>query len=98
MAASVCRRLFHSRRSVIHHFIFLYSIAEYLMLYRVCQPMNIWHGLLFRLMGVGYVGAAVLFPNWLHIVPLDYGCTLILSVFLLLLSQSTVFSNCIYQM
>ena len=78
---------------------FLYSIAAYLMLYRVCQPMNLWHGLLFGLMGVGYIGAAVLFPNWFHIVPLDYGCTLILSVFLLLAIPidrffQTVFTRC----
>ena len=62
---------------------YLYSVAAYLMLYRICKPMNIWHGILFGMMGVAYFAVIFLLPNWFQIVPLDYGSTLILSVLLL---------------
>lgn len=78
---------------------YLYSIAAYLMLYRVCRPMNLWHGILFGLMGVGFIGTAILLPDWFHIIPLDYGCTLILCVLLLLAVPTdrffqTIFTKC----
>lgn len=63
---------------------YLYFIAAYLMLYRVCKPMNLWHGVLFGTMGVAYFVTAFLFPEWFQIVPLDYGCILILTALLLL--------------
>ena len=63
---------------------YLYSIAAYLMLYRICRPMNPWHRGLFGMMGALYLAAVFLFPRWFHIVPLDYGCILILSALLLL--------------
>ena len=63
---------------------YLYSIAAYLMLYRVCKPMNTWHGILFGTMGVAYFVVALLFSEWFQIVPLDYGCILILIALLLL--------------
>ena len=63
---------------------YLHSIAVYLMLYRICRPMNLWHEVLFGMIGVLYLAAVFLFPEWFHIVPLDYGCILILSALLLL--------------
>ena len=63
---------------------YLYSIVAYLMLYRVCKPMNTWHGILFGTMGVAYFVVALLFSEWFQIVPLDYGCILILIALLLL--------------
>ena len=63
---------------------FLYGFAAYLMLYRVCKPMNLWHGILFGAMGIGFVGAVVLLPGWFQIAPLDYRSALILSPLLLL--------------
>ncbi len=63
---------------------FLYAIAAYLMLFRVCKPMTTWHGILFGTMGVLFLAAVLLVPEWFHIAPLDYGCTLILSALLLL--------------
>lgn len=63
---------------------YLYSIAAYLMLYQVCKPMNVWHGILFGTMGVAYIAVIFLFPDWFHIVPLDYGSVLILAVLLML--------------
>lgn len=59
---------------------YLYAIAAYLMLLRVCKP----HGVLFVTMGVLFLSAVFLIPDWFHIVPLDYGCALILSALLLL--------------
>lgn len=63
---------------------YLYGFAAYLMLYRVCRPMNLWHGLLFGAMGVGFVGAVFLLPGWFQIADLDYRSALILSPLLLL--------------
>ncbi|MGN0333573.1 MAG: HAD-IC family P-type ATPase [Lachnospiraceae bacterium] len=63
---------------------YLYSVAAYLMLYRVCKPMNIWHGILFGTMGAAYFAVVFLFPEWFQIVSLDYGCILILTALLLL--------------
>ena len=63
---------------------YLYFIAAYLMLYRVCKPMNVWHGILFGTMGVAFFAVAFLLPEWFQIVPLDYGCILIVTALLLL--------------
>ena len=63
---------------------FLYSAASYIMLFRVCKPMSLWHGILFALMGAGFLLAIWLIPEWFHIVRLDFGCMLILSALLLL--------------
>ncbi len=63
---------------------FLYAFVAYLMLYRVCRPMNVWHGILFGAMGVGFIGAVILFPGWFQIARLDYRSGLILSPLLLL--------------
>ncbi len=63
---------------------FLYSAASYIMLFRVCKPMNLWHGILFALMGAGFLLAIWLIPEWFHIARLDFGCMLILSTLLLL--------------
>ena len=62
----------------------LFAFAAYLMLYRVCRPMTVWHGVLFGTMGVAFVGAVLLLAPWFQISPLDYGSSLVLSVLLLL--------------
>ena len=63
---------------------FLYAIAAYLMLFRVCQPMTVWHGILFGSMGALFLAAVFLVPEWFHIVPLNFGCALMLAALLLL--------------
>ena len=63
---------------------FLYAIAAYLMLFRVCKPMTVWHGILFGSMGALFLAAVFLVPEWFHIVPLNFGCALMLSALLLL--------------
>lgn len=63
---------------------FLYAVAAYLMLYRVCKPMNLWHGILFGMMGVAFMLAVLLIPGWFQIAALDYKSCLILSPLLLL--------------
>ena len=63
---------------------FLYAFSAYLMLYRVCRPMNIWHGVLFGVMGVGFVLGVALIPQWFQITALDYKSLLILSPLFLL--------------
>lgn len=63
---------------------FLYAVAACLMLFRVRKPMTVWHGILFGAMGVLLLSAVFLVPEWFHIAPLDYGCSLILSALLLL--------------
>lgn len=62
----------------------LYAFAAYLMLYRVCKPMNVWHGILFGLMGVLFMLAVLIIPGWFQISALDYHSALILSPLLLL--------------
>ncbi len=63
---------------------FLYAFASYLMLYRVCKPMNAWHATLFGLMGTAFVLAVIFIPGWFQIARLDYNSALILSPLLLL--------------
>ena len=63
---------------------YLYGITSYFMLFRVCMPINLWHGALFTAMGVLFLGATFLFPEWFQIAKLDYQSILILSPLLLL--------------
>lgn len=62
----------------------LYGISAYLMLYRVCKPMSVWHGILFGTMGVLFVLALVVIPSWIQVAPLTYGSVLVLVPMLLL--------------
>lgn len=63
---------------------FLYAFSAYLMLYRVCKPLNVWHGILFGMMGVAFMLAVLFIPQWFQIATLDYKSCLILSPLLLL--------------
>ncbi len=63
---------------------FLYAIASYFMLFRICMPISLWHGILFGTMGVLFLGTTFLFPSWFQIAALDYHSLLILSPLLLL--------------
>lgn len=63
---------------------FLYAFAAYLMLYRVCRPIDLRHGILFGLMGAAFIAAIVVLPDWFQITVLDYKSCLILSPLLLL--------------
>ena len=58
---------------------YLFSFVSYMMLYRVCKPMTILHRALFITMGGLYFLAISLLPSLLNIVPLTYGCALILA-------------------
>ena len=63
---------------------YLYGIASYFMLFRICMPISLWHGILFGTMGLLFVGTTFLFPGWFQIAALDYRSLLILSPLLLL--------------
>ena len=63
---------------------FLYAFSAYLMLYRVCKPMNKWHWALFSLMGVGFLLAVIVLPGWFQLTTLDYPSILIMSPLMLL--------------
>ena len=63
---------------------YLYGIASYFMLFRICMPISLWHGILFGTMGVLFLGTTFLFPGWFQIAALDYHSALILSPLLLL--------------
>lgn len=65
----------------------LYAFAAYLMLYRVCKPMSVWHGILFGMMGIAFMMAVLLIPEWFQIAALDDQSCLILSPLLLLTLQ-----------
>ena len=62
----------------------LYAFSAYLMLYYACRPMNLWHVILFSSMGIIFIGALFLIPNWIQIVPLDYKSVLLLVPMMLL--------------
>ncbi len=71
----------------------LYSFVAYMMLYKVCKPMNLLHKLLFGSMGLLFVCAVIFIPEWFDIAPLTYGGTLILiALTLLAFSVSYVIS------
>ena len=63
---------------------YLYGIASYFMLFRICMPISLWHGILFGTMGALFLGTTFLFPGWFQIAALDYHSLLILSPLLLL--------------
>lgn len=58
---------------------YLYSFVAYMMLYKVCRPMNLLHKLLFVSMGVLFLLAVCIIPDWFNLAPLDFGSVLILS-------------------
>ena len=65
---------------------FVYSFVSYIMLYRVCHPMNVIHRTIFGAMGALYVGACFVIP-WLFKdarITLNYGGILIISVLIAL--------------
>lgn len=55
----------------------VYTFSSYIMLFNVCKPFNIWHGILFVLMGLGFAFGALVFPKFFNFVPLDIGCIII---------------------
>ncbi len=63
---------------------YLYSFVAYLMLFKVCKPMNLLHKILFGSMGILFILAACIIPEWFNIVSLDYGSALILFTLILL--------------
>lgn len=63
---------------------FLYAFSAYIMLYRVCKPMTLWHKILFGAMGVAFLAAVCFVPEWFQLVSLDFGCTLLLVTLLML--------------
>lgn len=54
------------------------------MLFKVCKPMNLLHKILFGSMGILFILAACIIPEWFNIVSLDYGSALILFTLILL--------------
>ena len=76
---------------------FLYAFSAYLMLYRVCRPMNLWHGTLFTLMGVGFVLIALFLPGWFQISALDYKAILITSPLFLLTLPIDYFLHIVFE-
>lgn len=63
---------------------YLYAFAAYLMLFKVCHPMTFLHKLLFASMGVLFVLAVGIIPEWFNIIPLSRGSVLILITLMLL--------------
>ncbi len=57
---------------------YLYSFVAYLMLFRVCKPMNLLHKILFGSMGALFLMACTIIPSWFDLEALTYGSWLIL--------------------
>ncbi|MBQ4065205.1 MAG: HAD-IC family P-type ATPase, partial [Clostridia bacterium] len=63
---------------------YLYSFVAYLMLFRVCKPMNFPHKLLFGSMGALFLLACTVIPHWFDLVPLTFGSWLILAALIII--------------
>ena len=61
----------------------IYGFTSYMMLLKVCRPMNIWHGILFTLMGVGFILCVILLPWFFDITRLDIGSIIIMVLLML---------------
>lgn len=73
---------------------YLYSFVAYMMLYKVCKPMNLMHKLLFGSMGILFMLAVIVIPGWFDLVIPDLGCSLILAALgLLAFPINRVISN-----
>lgn len=59
---------------------YLYSLVAYIMLFKVCKPMNLLHKILFISMGVLFLLAITLIPDFSGVTKLNYGSILIFSV------------------
>ena len=57
---------------------YIYSIVAYIMLFRVCKPMNIIHTTLFVGMGAAFVLAASLIPEFFQLSALNWNASLVL--------------------
>ncbi len=57
---------------------YVYSIVAYIMLFRVCKPMNIIHMTLFGGMGAAFILAAALIPNLFELSALNWNAWLVL--------------------
>ena len=62
----------------------LLAASCYIMLFRVCRPMNKWHWLLFVGMGAAFFLLMFGWPDFFYVSALDYGSVLVLSVLLAL--------------
>lgn len=56
---------------------FVYSFAGYMMLLKVCRPLNLWHAILFAMMGIMYIVCVAALPWFFNISDLNAGCVLI---------------------
>lgn len=64
--------------------IFLYSFVAYLMLIRVCRPLNLLHKILCIGCGLLFVAGAAVVPKMFGLSPLDLGSILVLIVLMLI--------------
>jgi len=63
---------------------YLYSFVAYLLLFRVCRPMNLLHKLLVGSMGILFIVAAFAVPDWFNLSGLNKGSVLVLIVLMIL--------------
>lgn len=61
---------------------FVFSFAGYTMLYKVCKPMNVRHGIMFAAMGIIYVASVAVLPEFFNISRLNAG-SLIITILLI---------------
>ncbi len=78
--------------------IFLYSFVAYLMLIRVCRPLNLIHKILVTACGLIYLAAAIYLPQMFDLHKLNLGAVLVLIVLMLIAYPvdsfiQTVFNN-----
>ncbi len=57
---------------------YLYSFVAYMMLYKVCRPMNLFHKILFGAMGILMITAITFLPEMFEISNLNFGSLLVL--------------------
>ncbi len=56
----------------------VYAFLAYMMLLKVCRPLNFAHSALFVLMGAGFVACVVLFSEFFNMCSLNIGCIMVM--------------------
>ncbi len=63
---------------------YLYSFVAYMMLFKVCKPMNLIHKILFGSMGVLFLLAVFIIPDWFDIISLNLGGVLVMTALMII--------------
>lgn len=61
----------------------IYAFSAYMMLIKVCVPLNTWRGALAAAMGIGFAACIAAIPRFFNIVPLSAACAIITALLII---------------